>query len=74
MKKGDVEAVLDRVLTWPTEAQKEAVASLRAIEAEWVAGDYVATPEELEAIDEADRSGVASEKEVGRAFKSFRTS
>jgi hypothetical protein len=72
MTKDDVKAVLGRVLTWPAEAQKEAVASLRAIEEEWVSGDYHATPEELEAIDEADRSGVASEDEVEVAFRTFR--
>jgi hypothetical protein len=57
MKKSDVEAVLNRVLSWPAEAQKEAVATLRAIEAEWSGEDYQATQEELEAIDKADRSG-----------------
>jgi hypothetical protein len=45
MKKDDVNAVLSRVLTWPAEAQQEAVASLRAIEDEWVGGDYHATPQ-----------------------------
>jgi hypothetical protein len=56
------------------EAQEEAVASLRAIEGEWVGGgDYHATPEELDAIDEADRSEVASEEEEEVAFRSFRT-
>src|ERR1700730_17886577 len=73
MKKDDVNAVLSRVLTWPAEAQEEAVASLRAIEDEWVGGDYRATPQELKAIDEADRSGVATEDEVEAAFRSFRT-
>jgi hypothetical protein len=73
MKKDDVKAVLGRVLTWPAEAQQEAVATLRAIEEEWVGGDYHATPEELEAIDEAERSGVATEEEVEAAFKTFRT-
>jgi hypothetical protein len=74
MKKDDVKAMLGRVLTWPAEAQQEAVATLRAIEEEWVGGDdYHATPEELVAIDEADRSGVASADEVEVAFRSFRT-
>jgi hypothetical protein len=74
MKKDDVKAVLGRVLTWPAEAQQEAVATLRAIEDEWVGrGDYHATPEELAAIDDADRSGVATEDEVEVAFRSFRT-
>ena len=73
MKKADVKAVLGRVLTWPAPAQQEAVASLRAIEEERTSGDYHATSEELEAIDEADRSGVASATEVEAAFKTFRT-
>jgi hypothetical protein len=71
MKKDDVKAVLSRVLLWPAEAQKEAVASLRAIESEWVGDDYHATPEELAAIDEADRGGVASDDEVEAPFRSF---
>ena len=58
MKKDDVKAVLGRVLTWPAEAQREAVATLRAIEEAWVGGDYHATPEELHAIDAADREGL----------------
>ena len=73
MNKDDVRAVLSRVLTWPAEAQRQAVATLRAIEEEWVSGDYHATPEELRAIDDADRSGVATEDEVEAAYKTFRT-
>ena len=38
-----------------------------------VGGDYHATPEELAAIDEADRSGVASADEVEAAFRTFRS-
>jgi hypothetical protein len=72
MKKDDVKAVLGRVLTWPAEAQKEAVATLRAIEEEWVSGDYHATPEELKAIDEAEHSGLATEEDVEAAYRSFR--
>jgi hypothetical protein len=59
MKKVDVRAVLGRVLTWPAKAQEEAVASLRAIEADWLSGgEYDATPGELDAIDEADREAL----------------
>jgi hypothetical protein len=36
------------------------------------AGVYHASLEELSAIDEADRSGVASDEEVEAAFKTFR--
>jgi hypothetical protein len=35
-------------------------------------GTYHATPEELQALDEADRSGVASDEEVEAAFRTFR--
>jgi hypothetical protein len=73
MKNDEVKAVLGRVLIWPAGAQAEAIASLRAIEDEWLGGDYHATPEELEAIDEADRGGVASGDEVEAAFASFRS-
>jgi hypothetical protein len=34
--------------------------------------EYHATAEELEAIDEADRSGRATEGEVEAAFRTFR--
>jgi hypothetical protein len=33
---------------------------------------YHATPEELKALDEAERSGVASDQEVEAAFQTFR--
>jgi hypothetical protein len=73
MRKGDVKAILSRVLTWPAGAQQEAVATLRAIEIEWLGDDaYRAAPEELDAIDDADRSGVATDDEVEAVLRSFR--
>jgi hypothetical protein len=73
MRKGDVRAILSRVLTWPAGAQKEAVASLRALEEEWLGrGDYQATREELAGIDDADRSGAATDDEFETALRSFR--
>jgi hypothetical protein len=72
MIKDHVKAVLDRVLSWPAPAQEEAIASLRAIEVEWANEDYHATPEELKAIDEADRAGVATEEEIEVAYATFR--
>jgi hypothetical protein len=63
MNKNEVKAILDRVLGWPAEAQQDAVALLRAIEGEWVGGDYHTTPEELAAIDEA------TDHEVEVAFR-----
>jgi hypothetical protein len=72
VRKEAVKAVLGRLLTWPKPAQEEAVASLCAIEHEWVTGDeYHPTPEELEAIDEADCSEVATDDEAEAAFRFF---
>jgi hypothetical protein len=71
MKRADLEAVLSRVLTWPAEAQQEAVGTLRAIEDEWKAGDdYQPTPEQLKGI--ADRIGVATDDEVEARFRTSR--
>jgi hypothetical protein len=73
MRKDDVKAVLGRVLTWPAAAQQEAIASLRAIEDEWVGGSaHHATAEELEAIDDSDRSEAATDDKIEAAFRSFR--
>jgi hypothetical protein len=75
MKKQDVKAVLGRVLTWPAEAQTEAIGALRAIEHEWLDFDegYHATREELAAIDGADRGELATDGEVEAAFGGFRS-
>jgi len=72
MTKEQVKAVLDRVLTWPRERQEELAEIALEIEAELGARVYHATPEELLAVDEAERSGVASEQEVKTAFRTFR--
>lgn len=73
MKTDDVKVVLGRVLLWPAGAQAEAIASLRAIEHEWTADEYRATPDELAAIDGADDGEVAASMEVEGAFRSFRS-
>jgi len=72
MTKEQVREVLERVLTWPKERQEELAEIALEIEAELADGAYHATPEELQAIDEAERSGLASEEEVEAAFKTFR--
>jgi hypothetical protein len=64
--------VLQRVEAWPEEAQEELAAIVREIDAQLAGGVYRATVEELEALDEAERSGVASEGEVEAAFRTFR--
>jgi hypothetical protein len=67
--------VLERVETWPEEDQEELAEVARDIEARRT-GTYHATPEELEAIDEAlgqvARGEVASEEEIEAAFAKFR--
>lgn len=65
--------VLQRAQTWPESAQEELAAIALEIEAS-LGRDYHATPEELEAIDEAERSGIASEADVEAAFRTFRRS
>jgi hypothetical protein len=64
--------VLERAQTWPEEVQAELAEIALEMEAAMRGGVYRATPEELKAIDEADRGGVASDAEVAAAFASFR--
>lgn len=61
----------EHVASWPQEDQEELAQVARDIEARRT-GVYRATPEELKALDEADRSGIASEQDVEAAFRSFR--
>ena len=63
--------LLEQVESWPQEDQEELAEYVRDIEARR-SGVYRATPEELQAIDEAERSGVAAEEEVEAAFRTFR--
>jgi hypothetical protein len=65
--------LLQQLESWPEEDQQELAEYARDIEARRT-GVYHATPEELQAIDEAERSGMASEEEVEAAFRSFRGS
>lgn len=66
-----IKEILDHVASWPAEDQEELAAAARDIEARR-SGVYRATAEELKTLDEADRSGIASEQEVESAFRSFR--
>jgi len=63
--------LLEQIESWPQEDQEELAEFAREIEARRT-GVYRATPEELQAIDEAERSGVATDEEVEAAFRSFR--
>jgi hypothetical protein len=62
---------LERVTSWPDADQEELAEYAEHIESRLGKG-YQATTEELQALDEADRSGVASEEEVESAFQAFR--
>jgi len=64
--------VLQRVESWPEEAQEQLAEIAREIDAQLAGGAYHATAEELEALDEAERNGVASDAEVEAAFRTFR--
>ena len=63
--------LLEQVETWPVEDQEELAKYAREIEARRT-GVYCATPEELVALDEAERSGIATDEEVETAFRAFR--
>jgi hypothetical protein len=63
--------LLGQVETWSESDQAELADVLEQIEIRH-RGEYRATPEELQILDEADRSGVASEQDVEAAFQTFR--
>ena len=75
MTATELKDLLERIRAWPEEAQNELVAVANQIESE-LQGDYVATREELEAIDAAiaslDAGEFASDEEVQAAFAKFR--
>jgi hypothetical protein len=64
--------LLEQVEFWPLEDQEELAEYVRDIEARRT-GVYRATAEVLRAIEEAERSGVATEAEVGAAVQMFRS-
>jgi hypothetical protein len=63
--------ILQHVASWPEEDQEELAEFARGIEVRRT-GVYRASPEELQAIDEAERCGIATEEEVEAAFRTFR--
>jgi hypothetical protein len=60
MKKEQIKAVPDSAATWPKKGSQRRSRT------------YHATPDELRALDEAERSGIATDDEVEAAFRSFR--
>jgi hypothetical protein len=65
-----IKELLQHVASWPQEDQEELADVARDIEARRT-GVYRATAEELKALDEADRSGIASKQDVEAAFRLF---
>jgi hypothetical protein len=77
MTTTDLKNLLERVQTWPEEAQDELVAVANQIENELQGRDYLATREELQIIDAAmaaiDGGEVATDAEIKAAFAKFRS-
>ena len=67
----DLRKLFERVQAWPESNQAELAELAELIEVRH-RGEYRASSEELRAIDDADRSGVARERDVEAAFKTFR--
>jgi|tagenome__1003787_1003787.scaffolds.fasta_scaffold19369332_2 hypothetical protein len=63
--------LLEGVERWSEQEQAELVDILEQIEIRH-RGEYHATREELQALDEAERSGTANEQQVEAAFQTFR--
>ena len=66
-----LKGLLERVQSWPESDQAELADMLEHIEVRH-SGVYHATVEELKAIEESERSGIASDRDVETAFKTFR--
>jgi hypothetical protein len=77
MTTTDLKNLLERVQSWPEEAQDELVAVANQIERELQGRDYLATQEELQIIDAAiasiDGGEVATDVEIKAAFAKFRS-
>jgi predicted transcriptional regulator len=75
MTKTEIDAVLDRVKTWPSERQEEAMRVLLEMEAQGTEV-YELSEEEVAAIDEgmaqARRGEFATDEEVAAVFNRYR--
>jgi hypothetical protein len=76
MTVAELKTLLERVRTWPEEAQNELVAVANQIESELRGHEYTATVDELRVIDAAmaslDAGEFATDLEVAAAFAKFR--
>ena len=75
MTREQIRTILDRVLTWPPEAQEEAVATLQSLEEELL-GAHDLSPADREALErsaEDIRQGrYATDEDVERVFGRYR--
>jgi hypothetical protein len=75
MTKEQVKAVLDRVLTWPPEAQEEAIASLATIEEEFM-GSHELSSEDREALsrsaEDVRQGRFATDDQVKATFDRYK--
>ena len=74
MTKEQIDEILNRVRTWPTDLQEDAARMLLAMEASDEPLEL--TPEEIadleEALAEADRGEFATEEEVQAVFRRYK--
>lgn len=71
MTKQDIDAVFERVRTWPSDRQACAAVLLLELERE-SREPYDLTEEEMAHLDAAEASGVASEADVRAVFGQLR--
>jgi hypothetical protein len=75
MTKDQVKAALDRVLTWPPEAQEEAVASLATIEEQFMAMQALSSDDHealARSADDVREGKFATDAEVKATFDRYR--
>ena len=68
MTREQINSVLERIRSWPQEDQEELAELAREIEARRT-GVYILSDDERAAIEEAERSGIASEEDVEKFWK-----
>jgi len=67
-----IDALVERVTSWPEKAQEEAVESLLAIEARYVGGYRMSSDERsavLEGLAQADRGEFVNDEDMAAFFK-----
>jgi predicted transcriptional regulator len=75
MSKKDIDAVLDRVRTWPLSRQEDAAQVLLQMEASGTEVYHLSDEERadiLAALEEADRGEFATDEEVTAVFDKYR--